>query len=468
MDSLFGKIWAMHVVASDGNAEALLYIDRHLVNEVTSPQAFEGIRSAGRPLRRPASILAVEDHNVSTALDRNQGHMDAQSREQIAALRHNARDFGVRLYSLDDSRQGIVHVVGPEQGFVHPGMTVVCGDSHTSTLGAFGAVAFGIGTSEVEHVLATQTLRMARPKDMRVNITGTLPTWVSAKDVALAVVGHLGAAGGTGYAIEYAGDTVRGFSMEERMTLCNMTIEAGARFGLVAPDETTLAYLKERPQAPAGHAWQAACLIWESLQTDTGFVFDREIYIDAGNLAPCVTWGTSPAESLPIDGVVPDPRAAQSREEQDALEKALRYMGLAAGTALRDIAIDRVFIGSCTNGRIEDLRMAARVLQGRTIAPGMSVLVVPGSGAVRMQAEKEGLDRIFIEAGCEWRLPGCSMCLGMNEDRLRPGERCASTSNRNFEGRQGPGGRTHLLSPAMAATAALTGRLSDVREAMQA
>lgn len=468
MDSLFGKIWAMHVVAEGGSAEALLYIDRHLLNEVTSPQAFEGIRSAMRPIRRPATILAVEDHNVSTAHDRNRREMDRESGDQIAALRRNASDFGVRLYSLQDTRQGIVHVIGPEQGFIHPGMTVVCGDSHTSTLGAFGALACGIGTSEVEHVLATQTLRMTRPKDMRVNINGTLPAWVSAKDVALAVVGSLGAAGGTGYAIEYAGDTVRRFSMEERMTLCNMTIEAGARFGLVAPDETTFAYLRGRAEGPAGAEWDAARAIWETLKTDPGFVFDREIDIDVGKLAPRVTWGTSPAQSVPIGGLVPDPHAASSEEERRALEKALTYMGLSAGTALRDIAIDRVFIGSCTNGRIEDLRIAARVLQGRKIAPGMSVLVVPGSGAVRMQAEREGLDRIFAEAGCDWRLPGCSMCLGMNEDRLRPGERCASTSNRNFEGRQGPGGRTHLLSPAMAASAALTGKLTDVREVMGA
>ncbi|SFV07921.1 3-isopropylmalate dehydratase large subunit [Pseudoduganella namucuonensis] len=463
MPSLFSKIWDRHVVAQKDDGATLLYIDRQLVHEVTSPQAFEGLREAGRPVRRPATLLAVPDHNVPTTPDRTLRIEDAQSREQIALLRHNARETGATLFDLDDARQGIVHVVAPEQGFIHPGMTVVCGDSHTATLGAFGAIAFGVGTSDVEHVLATQTLWLAKPRQMRVRVEGRLQPWVGAKDLILALIARIGAAGGTGHAIEYCGEAVRALSMEERMTVCNMTIEAGARFGLVAPDDTTFAYLRGRPYAPGAEHWQAALAEWRGLASDADAQYDAELVIDAAAIAPQVTWGTSPEDSLPIEGRVPDPAAAGSPALRERMRRALDYMGLAAGAALTDIAIDRVFIGSCTNSRIEDLRVAASVARGRRVAPGVAAMVVPGSGLVKLQAEREGLDRVFIEAGFAWTLPGCSMCLGMNPDRLLPGERCASTSNRNFEGRQGPGGRTHLLSPAMAVAAAVTGRLCDVR-----
>jgi 3-isopropylmalate/(R)-2-methylmalate dehydratase large subunit len=467
METLFDKIWMRHVVTARDERTALLYIDRHLVNEVTSPQAFDGLRLAGRRVRRPDSVLAVEDHNVPTTPDRVHAIADAESSKQIEVLRQNAREFRMRLFDINDTRQGIVHVVGPEEGVIHPGMTVVCGDSHTATLGAFGAIAFGIGTSEVEHVLAAQTLWVARPKNMRVRITGQMGPWVSAKDLALAVVAWLGTAGGTGYAIEYCGDTVRRFSMEERMTLCNMTIEAGARFGIIAPDDTTYAYLRDRPGTPQGTDWEEARALWGELASHPGAVFDYEVDIDASAIAPQVTWGTSPEDSLPIDRPIPEPDSATTLEDRVHIRKSLDYMGLATGMPLNEVVIDRVFIGSCTNGRIEDLRIAAQVVQGRKVAPHVAAIVVPGSGRVKAQAEQEGLDRIFIDAGFEWRLPGCSMCLGMNEDKLQPGERCASTSNRNFEGRQGPGGRTHLMSPAMAAAAAVCGRLTDVRELMQ-
>lgn len=466
MATLFSKIWDQHVVAKKDGLTALLYIDRQLIHEVTSPQAFEGLRLAGRRVRRPASLLAVQDHNVPTTPDRTISIADAESREQLGVLRQNAQGIGMTLFDLNDVRQGIVHIVGPEQGFIHPGMTVVCGDSHTATLGAFGAIAFGIGTSEVEHVLATQTLWMTKPKEMHVRINGSLKPWVSTKDLILAVIAQIGAAGGTGYAIEYSGDTVRNMSMEQRMTVCNMTIEAGARFGLIGPDEVTFAYLQNRPWSPGTTHWGAACKAWNALRSEPDAMYDREIEIDAAAIDPQVTWGTSPQDSLPIGGRVPDPASADHPEQRDRMQRALDYMGLVAGTPLKEIRIDRVFIGSCTNSRIEDLRIAAQVAQGRKVAPGVSALVVPGSGLVKQQAEQEGLDRVFIEAGFEWKLPGCSMCLGMNPDRLQPGERCASTSNRNFEGRQGPGGRTHLLSPAMAAAAAINGRLCDVREVM--
>ncbi|WP_020656770.1 3-isopropylmalate dehydratase large subunit [Massilia niastensis] len=464
MASLFSKIWDQHRVAGNDDGAALLYIDRQLIHEVTSPQAFEALRLAGRSVRRPATVLAVPDHNVPTTAERTARVADPESRLQIQVLRDTARDLGLRMFDLDDARQGIVHVVGPEQGWIHPGMTVVCGDSHTATLGAFGALAFGIGTSDVEHVLATQTLWLSKPREMRVRIDGALNRWVSVKDLALALIADIGAAAGAGYAIEYCGDTVRRLSMEQRMTLCNMTIEAGARFGLVAPDAITLAYLEQRPFAPQARYRDAALAYWRQLASDPETRYDREVLMDASAVEPHVSWGTGPQDSLPIGARVPDPADAGDEEQRARVRRALDYMGLDAGMPLTDITIDRVFIGSCTNGRIEDLRSAAQVVHGRKLAPGVSALVVPGSGLVKRQAEQEGLDRMFIDAGFEWRLPGCSLCLGMNPDQLMPGERCAATSNRNFEGRQGPGGRTHLLSPAMAAAAAITGRLCDVRE----
>jgi 3-isopropylmalate/(R)-2-methylmalate dehydratase large subunit len=463
METMFGKIWERHVVTRRGD-DVLLYIDRQLVHEVTSPQAFEGLRLAGRPVRRPGAILAVPDHNVPTTPDRTQRIEDRESREQIEALRKNALGTGVSLYDISDPRQGIVHIIGPEAGLVQPGITIVCGDSHTGTLGAFGAIAFGIGTSEVEHVLATQTLWQRMPRQMRVSVTGTLRPLVTPKDVILAVIAKIGASGGTGYAIEFAGDTIRRMSMEGRLTVCNMTIEAGARFGLIAPDETTFAYLSGRPLAPAAEQWDAAVLYWKGLPSDPAAKWDREVTLDASTLEPHVTWGTSPQDALPVGGVVPDPAAQADPGERARMERGLEYMGLAPGTKLTDIPVDKVFIGSCTNARIEDLRAAAAVAKGRKVAPNVTALVVPGSGLVKRQAEEEGLDRILLDAGFEWRLPGCSMCLGMNPDKLKPGERCASTSNRNFEGRQGPGGRTHLMSPPMAAAAAIAGRIADVRE----
>jgi 3-isopropylmalate/(R)-2-methylmalate dehydratase large subunit len=430
---------------------------------VTSPQAFVGLRTTGRAVRRPVATLAVPDHNVPTT-DRSQGVDDEESRIQLDALETNCAEFGVPYIPVTDIRQGIVHIIGPEQGMTQPGMTIVCGDSHTSTHGAFGALAFGIGTSEVEHVLATQTLIQRPAKNMRITVDGALPAGVTAKDMTLAIIGKIGTAGGTGHVIEYAGEAVRALSMEGRMTMCNMSIEAGARAGLVAPDETTFAYLKGRPMAPKDGQWEQAVAYWSSLPSDEGAVYDTEVTLRAADIAPQVTWGTSPQDVLPITGSVPDPAAIADAAHRESMERSLEYMGLTAGTPLSKIAVDTVFIGSCTNGRIEDLRAAAAVAKGRKVADGVLALIVPGSGLVKAQAEEEGLDAIFIEAGFEWREPGCSMCLAMNADKLKPGDRCASTSNRNFEGRQGPGGRTHLVSPAMAAAAAVTGHLTDVRE----
>ena len=464
--TLYDKLWDSHLVRQDDDGTALLYIDRHLVHEVTSPQAFEALRLAGRKVRRPLSLLAVPDHNVPTSADRLERIDDPDSRRQIETLRENAKQAGITLFDMDDVRQGIVHVTGPENGLILPGITAVCGDSHTSTLGAFGAIAFGIGTSEVEHALATQTLWQKRPREMRITVTGTLGSGVSAKDVILAIIAKIGAGGGTGYAIEYAGEAVRRMSMEERLTICNMTIEGGGRFGMVAPDETTFSYLKGRPAAPGNAQWESAVTEWKTLTTDNGASFDREESIDASRIDPQVTWGTSPEDALPVTGVVPDPANQPDPRARERMERAMRYMDLRPGMRLTDIPVDKVFIGSCTNARIEDLRVAAKVAQGKKVADGVTAMVVPGSGLVKQQAEEEGLDKIFLEGGFQWRLPGCSMCLGMNPDRLNPGERCASTSNRNFEGRMGPGGRTHLMSPMMAAAAAITGRITDVREVL--
>ncbi|MBN8530837.1 MAG: 3-isopropylmalate dehydratase large subunit [Alphaproteobacteria bacterium] len=462
--TLYDKIFDAHLVHQREDGTCILYIDRHLVHEVTSPQAFEGLRMAGRKVRRPDATLAVADHNVPTT-DRAKGISDPESRLQVETLAENCKEFGVTYFPLSDVRQGIVHIVGPEQGMTQPGMTIVCGDSHTSTHGAFGALAFGIGTSEVEHVLATQTLVQKRAKNLRVTVDGTLPLGVTAKDIVLAIIGRLGTAGGTGYVIEYAGSAIRGLSMEGRMTVCNMSIEAGARAGLIAPDETTFAYVKGRPLAPKEADWEKAVAYWKTLTSDPDAKFDVEITLDAANIAPQVTWGTSPQDVAPITGSVPDPAQQKDKAHQEALMRALDYMGLAPGTKLTEVAIDKVFIGSCTNGRIEDLREAAKLAKGRHVAPSVKLaMIVPGSGLVKEQAEREGLHTVFLEAGFEWREPGCSMCLAMNADRLEPGERCASTSNRNFEGRQGRGGRTHLMSPAMAVAAAVTGRLADVRE----
>ncbi len=464
--TLYDKIWDAHVVSEDADGTSLLYIDRHLVHEVTSPQAFEGLRMAGRQVRAPEKTIAVPDHNVPTTLDRASGVIEnEESRIQVEALDKNARDFGVHYYPVSDVRQGIVHIVGPEQGWTLPGMTVVCGDSHTATHGAFGALAHGIGTSEVEHVLATQTLIQKKSKNMKVEITGKLRPGVTAKDITLSVIGATGTAGGTGYVIEYCGQAIRDLSMEGRMTVCNMAIEGGARAGLIAPDEKTFEYCKGRPHAPKGAAWDAAVAYWKTLFTDEGAHFDKVITIAGEDIAPVVTWGTSPEDVLPITATVPAPEDFQGGKVE-AAKRALDYMGLTAGQKLTDIEIDTVFIGSCTNGRIEDLRAAAAILKGKKIKDGMRAMVVPGSGLVRAQAEEEGLADIFKEAGFEWRMAGCSMCLAMNPDQLSEGERCASTSNRNFEGRQGYKGRTHLVSPAMAAAAAITGKLTDVREMM--
>jgi 3-isopropylmalate/(R)-2-methylmalate dehydratase large subunit len=460
--TLFDKIWDAHRVHTQDDGTCLIYIDRHLVHEVTSPQAFEGLRVAGRKVRRPDLTIAVADHNVPTT-DRSQGIADPESRTQIETLEQNVRDFGVPYFAMDDVRQGIVHIIGPEQGMTLPGMTIVCGDSHTSTHGAFGALAFGIGTSEVEHVLATQTLIQKPAKNMRITVEGALPAGVTAKDLVLAIIGRIGTAGGTGHVIEYAGSAIRGLSMEGRMTVCNMSIEAGARAGLIAPDETTYAYVRGRPHAPKAGQWEAALAYWRTLPSDPGAVYDREVTIDAATLVPHVTWGTSPQDVAPITGHVPDPAREADPGKRAALERALAYMGLTAGTQLTELRIDKVFIGSCTNGRIEDLRAAARIAAGRRVAGHVQALVVPGSGLVKEQAEQEGLDRVFRDAGFEWREPGCSMCLAMNADRLEPGERCGSTSNRNFEGRQGRGGRTHLMSPEMAAASAIAGRIADPR-----
>ncbi len=461
--TLFEKIWDSHVIEEQEDGTCLLYIDRHLVHEVTSPQAFEGLRQSGRRVRRPDATLAVPDHNLPTT-DRSKGIADETSRIQVETLQKNCAEFGIPLFDALDIRQGIVHVIGPEQGFTLPGTTIVCGDSHTSTHGAFGALAFGIGTSEVEHVLATQTLLQKRPKTMRIRVEGELPLGVTAKDVILAIIGKIGTAGGTGHVIEYAGEVVRGLSMEGRMTVCNMSIEAGARAGLVAPDDKTYAYLAGRPMAPKGALWEQAVAYWRTLPSDEGARYDREVVLDASEIEPLVTWGTSPQDVAPISGRVPDPAAETDPQRRAAMERALAYMGLEPGTPIAEIRIDTVFIGSCTNGRIEDLRAVAKIVEGRRVAPHVRALVVPGSGLVKHQAEEEGIDRILLDAGFEWREPGCSMCLAMNPDKLSPGERCASTSNRNFEGRQGKGGRTHLVSPAMAAAAAIEGRFTDVRE----
>jgi 3-isopropylmalate/(R)-2-methylmalate dehydratase large subunit len=463
--TLYDKIWDAHVAHAEADGTTLLYIDRHLVHEVTSPQAFEGLRMAGRKVRAPDKTIAVPDHNVPTTPGRDTHIDNEESRIQVDALDRNARDFGIHYYPVSDIRQGIVHIVGPEQGWTLPGMTVVCGDSHTATHGAFGALAHGIGTSEVEHVLATQTLIQKKSKNMKVEITGRLAPGVTAKDITLSVIGKTGTAGGTGYVIEYMGEAIRALSMEGRMTVCNMAIEGGARAGLIAPDETTFAYVKGRPHAPKGAQWEAALAWWKTLASDPDAQWDKVVTIRGEDIAPVVTWGTSPEDVLPITGSVPAPETFTGGKV-DAARRSLDYMGLEPGTRLRDIRIDAVFIGSCTNGRIEDLRAAAAILKGKKMAPGVRGMVVPGSGLVRAQAEEEGLAQVFIDAGLEWRLAGCSMCLAMNPDQLAPGERCAATSNRNFEGRQGRGGRTHLMSPAMAAAAAVTGRLTDVREMM--
>jgi len=461
--TLFEKIWESHLVDVAEDGTSLLYIDRHLVHEVTSPQAFEGLRASGRKVLRPEATLAVPDHNVPTT-DRSRPIEDETSRIQVQTLEENCREFGVQLFGMRDRRQGIVHVIGPEQGFTLPGTTIVCGDSHTSTHGAFGALAFGIGTSEVEHVLATQTLIQKRPKTMRISVEGTLPFGVTAKDVILAIIGKIGTAGGTGYVVEYAGSVIRGLSMEGRMTVCNMSIEGGARAGLIAPDEKTWTYLKGRPMAPKGEDWEKAVAWWRTLASDEGATYDAEVLLKAEEIEPQVTWGTSPQDVVPISGRVPDPKNAKDEAQRRAMERALDYMGLTPGMPVEEIVLDKIFLGSCTNGRIEDLRAAAKVIAGKKIAPNVQAMVVPGSGLVRYQAEQEGLDKIFKDAGFEWREAGCSMCLGMNPDQLSPKERCASTSNRNFEGRQGRQGRTHLLSPEMAAAAAVTGKLTDVRK----
>ncbi|MBO6865871.1 MAG: 3-isopropylmalate dehydratase large subunit [Pseudomonadota bacterium] len=464
--TLYDKIWDAHVVHEDTDGTCLLYIDRHLVHEVTSPQAFEGLRMAGRKVRAPEKTIAVPDHNVPTTAGReNPENMTEDSRIQVAALDKNAKEFGIHYYPVTDVRQGIVHIVGPEQGWTLPGMTVVCGDSHTATHGAFGALAHGIGTSEVEHVLATQTLIQKKSKNMKVEITGKLLPGVTAKDIVLRIIAETGTAGGTGYVIEYCGEAIRDLSMEGRMTICNMAIEGGARAGLIAPDETTFEYVKGRPHAPKGAQWEAALNWWKTLYSDDDAHFDKVLTIEGESIEPTVTWGTSPEDALPISALVPAPEDFKGGKV-DAVRRSLDYMGLTPGQKLSDIEVDTVFIGSCTNGRIEDLRAAAAVLKGKKVKDGMRAMVVPGSGLVRAQAEEEGLADIFKEAGFEWRLAGCSMCLAMNPDQLAENERCASTSNRNFEGRQGYKGRTHLVSPAMAAAAAITGKLTDVREMM--
>ena len=461
--TLYDKIWEDHLVHEQSDGTSLVYVDRHLVHEVTSPQAFEGLRIQKRKVRQPQLTLAVPDHNVPTT-DRSQGIEDKESKIQVDTLRENCKDFGIELFDVNDKRQGIVHIIGPEQGFTQPGTVIVCGDSHTATHGAFGALAFGIGTSEVEHVLATQTLIQKKSKNFRINVNGKLPKGVTAKDVILKIIGKIGTAGGTGYVIEFAGDVIKNLSIEERMTVCNMTIEAGARAGLIAPDQKTFDYFKEKPMSPKGENWNKALAYWKNLYSDKNCKFDKEITINGEEIEPLVTWGTSPQDVSPITGIVPDPDKEVNKDRQMAMKRSLEYMGLKANTKISDIKIDKIFIGSCTNGRIEDLRLAADLLKGKKIAKNVKAMVVPGSGLVKAQAEDEGLDKIFIEAGFEWREPGCSMCLGMNPDQLKPSERCASTSNRNFEGRQGRGGRTHLVSPGMAIAAAIKGRLTDVRE----
>lgn len=461
--TLYDKIWDDHLVHMADDGTGLLYIDRHLVHEVTSPQAFEGLRLTDRTVRQPERTLAVVDHNVPTSPDRHLGIKNEESRIQVEALAKNAADFGIEYYSENDKRQGIVHIVGPEQGFTLPGMTIVCGDSHTSTHGAFGALAHGIGTSEVEHVLATQTLIQSKAKNMLVKVNGVAPEGVTAKDIILAIIGEIGTAGGTGHVIEFAGEAIEALSMEGRMTVCNMTIEGGARAGLIAPDDKTLAYIKGKPRAPKGAAWDMAVEYWKSLHSDEGAHFDKIVELDAASLPPIVSWGSSPEDVVSIEGVVPNPDDIEDDNKRASKWRALEYMGLKPGTPMTDITLDRVFIGSCTNGRIEDLRAVAQVVEGKKVASTVSAMIVPGSGLVKEQAEAEGLDVIFKAAGFDWREPGCSMCLAMNDDRLKPHERCASTSNRNFEGRQGAKGRTHLVSPAMAAAAAIAGHFVDIR-----
>jgi 3-isopropylmalate/(R)-2-methylmalate dehydratase large subunit len=461
--TLYDKIWEDHMVHQQNDGTELLYVDRHLIHEVTSPQAFEGLRKNKRKVRRPDLTLAVADHNVPTS-DRSKGIADEESRIQVDTLRNNCKEFSVELFDMNDKRQGIVHIIGPEQGFTQPGTVIVCGDSHTATHGAFGALAFGIGTSEVEHVLSTQTLIQKKSKNLRINVDGKLPIGVTAKDVILKIIGTIGTAGGTGYVIEFAGEVIRNLSIEERMTVCNMTIEAGARAGLIAPDQKTFDYLKGKPKSPKGDNWEKALAFWKTLNSDKDAKFDKEININGNDIEPLVTWGTSPQDVASVTSNVPDPEKEKNEERKVAMYRSLEYMGLKPNVKIMDIKIDIVFIGSCTNGRIEDLRNAAKIVKGKKVAKTVSAMVVPGSGLVKIQAEKEGLDKIFIEAGFDWREPGCSMCLAMNADKLNPKERCASTSNRNFEGRQGRGGRTHLVSPAMAAAAAIDGCLTDVRK----
>ena len=461
--TLYDKIWEEHLVHQQDDGTSLLYVDRHLVHEVTSPQAFEGLRMNQRKVRKPNFTLAVADHNVPTT-DRTKGINDQQSKIQVDTLRKNCKEFGVPLFDMNDKRQGIVHIIGPEQGFTQPGTIIVCGDSHTATHGAFGALAFGIGTSEVEHVLATQTLLQKKSKNFLLKVDGKIPTGVTAKDVILKIIGTIGTAGGTGFVIEYSGNVIKNFSMEERMTVCNMTIEGGARAGLIQPDDKTFEYLKNKPLSPKKDNWKKALDYWSNLKSDDDCTFDKEIIINGHDVVPQVTWGTSPQDVVPVNGSVPDPKKEKNDDRREAMERSLDYMGLKPNTKMTEIKIDKVFIGSCTNGRIQDLREAAKLLKDKKIAEHVNAMVVPGSGLVKIQAEQEGLDKVFKQAGFEWREPGCSMCLGMNEDQLKPRERCASTSNRNFEGRQGRGGRTHLVSPAMAAAAAIEGHLSDVRK----
>ena len=460
--TLYDKIWNDHLVDQQEEGTALLYVDRHLIHEVTSPQAFEGLRLANRKVRQPKLTLAVADHNVPTT-DRSQGIKDKESEIQVNVLRKNCEEFNIELFDMLDKRQGIVHIIGPEQGFTQPGTVIVCGDSHTATHGAFGALAFGIGTSEVEHVLATQTLIQKKSKNFRIEINGKLPLGVTSKDVILQIIGKIGTAGGTGYVIEYSGEVIRNLSMEQRMTICNMSIEAGARAGLIAPDEKTFSYLKDKPKSPKGNNWNKALAYWNSLKSDSDAKFDKNVELNAKDILPMVTWGTSPQDVITIEGIIPDPKNEKNQERKSAIERALKYMGLTPNTKIKDVKIDKVFIGSCTNGRIEDLREAAKIVKNKKIANHVGAMVVPGSGLVKEQAEQEGLDKIFINAGFEWREPGCSMCLAMNADKLNPQERSASTTNRNFQGRQGRGGRTHLVSPAMAAAAAIAGNFDDVR-----
>ena len=461
--TLYDKIWKEHLVYQQDDGTSLLFVDRHLIHEVTSPQAFEGLRNSKRKVRQPALTLAVADHNVPTT-DRSKGISDEESKIQVDTLDANCKEFGIQIFGMNDKRQGIVHIIGPEQGFTQPGTIIVCGDSHTATHGAFGALAFGIGTSEVEHVLATQTLVQKKSKNFRINVNGTLPIGVTSKDVILQIIGKIGTAGGTGYVIEYAGNLISSLSVENRMTICNMTIEGGARAGLIEPDQKVFDYLKGKPMSPKNENWEQALEYWNTLKSDEGAHFDKEVNLEGRDIKPMVTWGTSPQDVLTIDENVPNPENESDLDKKNSIERSLKYMGLQPNTKIKDIKIDKVFIGSCTNGRIEDLREAAKILKDKKIADHVNAMVVPGSGLVKQQAEQEGLDKIFVNSGFEWREPGCSMCLAMNADKLKPGERCASTSNRNFEGRQGRGGRTHLVSPGMAAAAAISGNLDDVRK----